>query len=441
MEDNNNSDRKALRNKMVGFMYLIFIVLAFLYIPSDFIDTIRDVNTSFEKSSKEMNSMKNYNFLLIKAGLKADSTINNKIIAIDFKRISVLSDSICNQLEFIKQRVLDVSGGINKYGFLKNAKDNQFTDEIMLEQGVAKKIHTMLHNFKTHINNAGTSINPVLLDSILPTDEFVNTSTGKSQTWEKFYFYKMPLTVSIALIAKFQNDVKQIEFMAMEEYLFNLKENYELTLIPKNKKTEENKTLKNNPKILDPEAYIKNPGFNILYVDVDNPLKIYHPGFGNSDIIAEVSKGEIFKKDSLFYLRVNNEGIVVVTAFSKENKKLLAKQEFLVKNLPEPSAFIAERKGGNISSKIFKLQKHIEVQNEISDNKDGYMVKNFSLIRISASSEMQKSKNNHGSFFNSSTRDLIDGAQRGDIFIFDNIEVEIPGGSIKKVSSIVFTVI
>ncbi len=179
---------------------------------------------------------------------------------------------------------------------------------------------------------------------------------------------------------------------------------------------------------------------NVLYLDINNPIKIYHPRFRNSDIIAEVSKGEIFKRDSLYYARVNNEGMVVVNAYSKD-KTLLATQEFMVKNLPEPSAFIAERKGGNISSKIFKIQKNLDVYNEILENNDGYTVKNFSLLRISTNSEIQKSKNNHGAYFNASTREIIDKAQRGDLFIFDNIEVEIPGGNLIKIASLVFTVI
>lgn len=57
MEEENH-DRKVLRNKMVSFMYLIFIVLAFLYIPSDFIDTVKDIDTSLLYHPKRLTNRK-----------------------------------------------------------------------------------------------------------------------------------------------------------------------------------------------------------------------------------------------------------------------------------------------------------------------------------------------------------------------------------------------
>ena len=445
MEELENNDRKELRNKMVNFMYLIFIVLAFLYIPADFIDTIRDINTSLEISSREMNDVKNYNLLLLKAGLKADSIKGKQKTTVDFNRISILTDSVYKELESLRQHILNSSGGFNKHGYLKNAKENQFTDEIMLEKGAAKEIRAMLNGYKADLYKAGSSIDTLLLDSIMPTQEFIKTSTGKSQTWEKFYFNKMPLTVSLALIAKFQNDIRKIEFMAMDEYLAELNNKYDLALLDKKRKPKEKEKEikpKENPlKLIDPETYIRNNELNILYTNINNPIKIYHPRIKGADITAEISKGKIYQKDSIYYARVNNVGIVNVNAFTTEGKKLLVSEKFMVKNLPDPSALIADRKGGIISSKIFKIQKNIDVRNEMINNSEGYLVKSFSLIKISGESVIQKSKNNHGAFFNATTRELIDQAERGDLFIFDNIEVEVPGGSIQTVSSLVFTII
>ena len=443
MEEFENNDRKELRNKMVSFMYLIFIVLAFLYIPADFIDTIRDINTSLEISSREMNEVKNYNLLLLKAGLKADSIQGKQKTSIDFNRISILTDSVYKELESLRQHILNTSGGFNKYGYLNNAKDNQFTDEIMLEKGAAKEIRKMLSAYKTNLTKAGSSMDALFLDSIIPTQELIKTSTGKSEPWEKFYFHKMPLTVSLALIAKFQNDIRKVEFMAMDEYLAELSKKYELALLDKKRKPKEKekKPKENSLKLLDPEAYIRHNELNTLYININNPIKIYHPRIKGADITAEISKGKIYQKDSIYYARVNNVGIVNVNAFTTEGKKLLASEKFMVKNLPDPSAFIADRKGGIISSKIFRIQKNIDVRNEMINNSEDYFVKSFSLIKISGDSVIQKSKNNHGAFFNATTRELIDQAERGDLFIFDNIEVEVPGGSIQTVSSLVFTII
>ena len=64
---------RMLRQKLINLMYLIFIVLAFLYIPSNFIDVFKDLNSTFEKSATEfdnsfsvsqLNNLYNFNSLL-----------------------------------------------------------------------------------------------------------------------------------------------------------------------------------------------------------------------------------------------------------------------------------------------------------------------------------------------------------------------------------------
>ena len=67
---------KVLRQKMIGFMYLIFIVLTIIYIPSDFIDSISSINTSLEKTAQKIDKMNGYSLSLIESALENDTSIN-----------------------------------------------------------------------------------------------------------------------------------------------------------------------------------------------------------------------------------------------------------------------------------------------------------------------------------------------------------------------------
>ncbi len=440
MEEENH-ERKVLRNKMVSFMYLIFIVLAFIYIPSDFVDTIKDIDTSLSLSSKEINSAKNYNLLLVKAGLATDTLNKLNTSGTNFQRISKLTDSISNELEIVRQQVLSVSGGLNNYGYLKNAKDNQFTDKIMLEDGMATKIRSMLIDYKTHVAQSGSSIKQTTLDSILSTSEKIKTSKGKDIEWEKFYFYKMPLTVSVALISKFQNDIKAIESMAMDEYLKKLQQKYNLELVDKDIPKPQVKPIEENkPEKISPEAFVRGDDYNTLYKDVNNALAVFHPNVGIENISLTASNGQVLKKNNVFYLRVKDEGAVEINAYSAGSKNLIITQKFNVKSIPDPSIFVADRKGGRIGYKIMRIQKNMDVKNEFFKNLVDYSVKEFSLIRISAASEMSKSMKNKGAYFNSATKELIDKATKGDIYIFDAIDIETPYATTIRVSPVIFTV-
>ncbi len=44
---------RVLRIKIVNLLYLIFIILAFLYIPAEFTDVFKEINYSYKKAEKD----------------------------------------------------------------------------------------------------------------------------------------------------------------------------------------------------------------------------------------------------------------------------------------------------------------------------------------------------------------------------------------------------
>jgi hypothetical protein len=438
-EEDENSARKALRNKMVSFMYLIFIVLAFIYIPSDFIDTIRDINSSLSQSSQKIEEAKSLSQIILSAGQKKDSAHFNALQA-ELVEITIKADSIVFFIEGLKIRLYEKAGGTTQHGFLKYAKDNQYTDEIFFTEEKGLVIKNLLKDYKQTVSSGNVGISPVYLDSILPTPDSLNNSVGKLLPWEKFYFYKMPLSVTLTLLNKFQNDIRRIELLAYNSLYQTIDEKYNITLSEKNQP----KIVKEEPKDIksfNGEAYIKNTDQFSIFTDINNVLKIYHPKVKSSEMKVEISNGEIYLKDSLFYCRVPKSGAVEIKAFSADGQILLISQKFVARRLPDPTPYFADRKGGSISSKIFKIQKNIEVKSEINEN-EVFTVKSFSMTKINTrTNEFIKSESNPGAFFNAGTRNMIDNCQRGDVFIFDNIEIESPGGTVKIISPMVFTVI
>lgn len=433
-----NYDRKVLRNKMVSFMYLIFIVLAFIYIPADFIDTVKDIDNSLSLSSREITTATDYNALLLDAGVSADSLNKLNLNGSAYYRVSKLSDSVYKELEAIQIQIMTVSGGINEYGYLKNAKDNQFTDKIMLEDGNASRMRKMLDDYKIKINKTIPWVTQKTLDSIISTPEIIKTSAGKDVKWEKFYFYKMPLSVSIAIISKFQNDLKAIESMIMDDFLAKIKKEYNLKLQAKDFKEE--KPTQEKLETVTADAYVRGDDYNTLYKDVDNVLNLFHPFVTPENMVVNASRGQVIKKNNVFYLRLRDEGIVDINVYAAGSKNLIIKQRFNVKTFPYPFLYLAGRKGGDISGKILKAQKNIEIKNDFINKPLDYSIKEFSIFKIRKGIEASSKVINKGGFFTSETIDLIKSCEKGDLYIIDNVEIETPYGTTITLPTSIFKV-
>ena len=452
----NQSKSKILRGKMIGFMYLIFIVLALIYIPSDFIDSIRFLNTSLENSSLQVGKANEFNLNFIKSALLSDTLIDASEEITKLENIHTLSLKSYNALEILKSDVYKNSGGINSFGYFKNARESQFTDEIFFDNKEAEHVRKILEQFKIEIVDETYGITKHYLDSLLPTSNVITTASGKEKSWEKFYFHKMPLIVTMSIVSKFQNDIRSLEATLTTAIVDEIREKYDIEFVDIKKKEEElQKKLKNDslkkpqekkkeeekekkkPEFFQ-EAHIENTDLIVLYIGVYNPLKIYHPKAPTLNISATISQGDIIKKDSLFYAKVDKPGIVEISAFSQNT--LIAKRKFEVKNLPVPSVVLGDRNGGKISSKIFKVQKSLNINTEIVSAQGKYSIKTFSLTRINAEGEIQKSEENKGAFLNSITADLINQSQRGDLYIFDDIEAEGPDGTILSLASLVYKI-
>ena len=65
MNQNNQSRGIELIQKKIGLLYIIFIVMAFLYIPADFVDIFKDINVYYEESVYENEKLYDYNYRII----------------------------------------------------------------------------------------------------------------------------------------------------------------------------------------------------------------------------------------------------------------------------------------------------------------------------------------------------------------------------------------
>ena len=120
--------------------------------------------------------------------------------------------------------------------------------------------------------------------------------------------------------------------------------------------------------VIEPMASVSATMVNVLYAGINNPISIAVPGVPNNAISASMSNGSITRSGNAWVARPGKVGtncIITVTANMNGRSQTVARTEFRVRKLPDPTPFISfkdakgnlERyKGGRPFSKTLLMQ-------------------------------------------------------------------------------------
>jgi gliding motility-associated protein GldM len=103
-------------------------------------------------------------------------------------------------------------------------------------------------------------------------------------------------------------------------------------------------------------AVVSPVNMNVLYLEVDNPLKVSVPGFTAGQISAVISNGKLSptkKSIGEWSARPSKRGKAVVTLYANvdEKKSKMGQVEFRVKEVPPPKAEV--RFASNVKGELF----------------------------------------------------------------------------------------
>ncbi|MBI9038672.1 MAG: hypothetical protein JEY97_11110 [Bacteroidales bacterium] len=510
-EDNQQKGTsRILRQKVVNLMYLIYVVLAFLYIPADFIDVIKEMDFSYDLHEKENIKSFEYNSLVLEAiaSKLGDANKSSQFIR-NSKLANIQSIATINEIEKIKQFLINKMGGYNKDDFLKNSRDYQSSEKLFIRGKLSDTIFNLINNYKNTIRPMLNNKSNQRIDSILYTGNFIS-SEGVNKSWENYYFDEIPMSAAIMILSKMQNDIRKTDNILIESYIkeliqsdsisiaairnsiinnferlkkFYLGEEIVLAINSNNILSEKDfskvkaylesgkqqkplnidktgnirfypyKEGKYKINVLFEKSIIEQKEIEVLkfrpvlenlrtpelFVGLNNRINIQHENFKGKNLLVEIDDGQVIKKQSKYYIRVYKPGIVELRVFGIENaeKKLLSTKKFKVKNLPNIRASIYGRQGGLISSKLIKLQKNINIENEIISGMN-LAIKEFVVERINNKS-FEVSQNT-GAYFNVGTKEIINKAIYGDIYVFNNIVAENYKGDEIVLSPIILTI-
>lgn len=170
---------------------------------------------------------------------------------------------------------------------------------------------------------------------------------------------------------------------------------------------------------------------NVFYIGVDNPVEISAAGISSNDMQVSMSGpgGGTIKRASDGTYVVNVTQQTRAGEFAKINVSapgIAVSKDFRVKRIPDPVPTLSGKVGGTLGNGEFRAQQALIPTLEGFDFDARCNIVGFQIIR-SAKREDPEINPNKGGKFDDRTRQLVNKAKPGDIYVFDNIKCSCPG--------------
>ncbi len=178
---------------------------------------------------------------------------------------------------------------------------------------------------------------------------------------------------------------------------------------------------------------------NVMYVGVENPISVAAAGVPSGQVKVSAEGVSLAPAgNGRFTATPQKIGKATITVSGGGLKPTTF--EYRVKRIPDPVMVMSNHRGGQISVAEFKVQQGIYPLLEGFDFDAKCDVQDYLIVRV-RKGDAAEVRNNTGRF-GSEARRLIDSAQRGDVFYFDNIKVKCPGDAApRNLGGMIFTLI
>jgi hypothetical protein len=181
------------------------------------------------------------------------------------------------------------------------------------------------------------------------------------------------------------------------------------------------------------------PKMNVLYVGIDNPVKIAVSGYMSSELEVDITNGIIRGGDGEYIIKPRRPGNILMEI--RVGGGLVEKTSFRVRPIPIPNTFFGKLRSGDVTKKSLLEQTEIIViiPNFEFDLSFEVISYRMSLTFNYGFSKEFKLKSNK---INAEQKEFIeDSCYEGSIIIFDEIKAKGPDGAIRTYAPIVFKII
>lgn len=192
-----------------------------------------------------------------------------------------------------------------------------------------------------------------------------------------------------------------------------------------------------------PSATVSPDKMNVIYAGIPNPFSVSAAGFPLESVHATISGGSISGSNGKYTVNVPGTQVgktlsVNVSASNGGKTLNLGTQQFRVKALPTPRAYVKGKSGGNVPLEFISGSNVLETQLEdfVFDVK--FNVVRFAVTFINPRSDAVTMQNS-GAGFSAQIKGALNSLKPGATIIFKDIVCEGPDGRQKVLDGITFS--
>jgi gliding motility-associated protein GldM len=201
-------------------------------------------------------------------------------------------------------------------------------------------------------------------------------------------------------------------------------------------------TAEQSYQVAKPSATVSPDKMNVIYAGIPNPFSVSAAGFPLESVHASISGGSISGSNGKYTVNVDGGQVgktlnISVSATNAGKTLNLGSQQFRVKGLPTPRAYVKGKAGGNVPLEWLEGAGGIETQLE-----DFVFDVKFRVIRFSATFINPKADavtiQNNGGGFSGQIKGALNSIKPNATVIFKDIVCEGPDGRQKVLDGITF---
>lgn len=225
---------KEPRQKMINIMYLVLTALLALNVSSEILNAFKTIDKSFSDSNKGLASRSQQKI----NDFDAPSIVKefgDKVVIWKPKAVKVkeVSEALFKEIEGLKADLRKESGQKEPNGPFKE-DDLEAATRMFLNGKVGQtkgdQLFATLGKYKEELNKIDPSFKPIVekLPDItnVPEGNDPNDAAYKAMSpakkWANVYFHMTPTVAAIAILSKFQNDIRNSEAQLIDECFANI---------------------------------------------------------------------------------------------------------------------------------------------------------------------------------------------------------------------------
>jgi len=206
--------------------------------------------------------------------------------------------------------------------------------------------------------------------------------------------------------------------------------------------TMESKTVKFDYIVAPPSTSVSATKMNVFYIGVDNPVSISAGGVSPDQINASINNGTITRNGNEWIVKPVTPGKASVSVTAKVGdvmKNMGAPIEFRVKNVPPPTAYIANTDGGMVNRDALLASAIIPKNPPDFEFDLNFIVTSFTFSGNGRGGDIIEYKANNNRL-TEQMKEVIRATKSRQKIIFEDIYAKGPDGKNRKLNSIVVTI-